>query len=69
MSRFDFWTQRLAEVTMDATLTKNPEHRILYLELAEHYSLMARICAKTSAEPCWDERDAGAGRRFIRASN
>lgn len=31
---------------MDASLTNNPEHRLLYLDLAEHYSLMARICAK-----------------------
>lgn len=46
MSRIEFWTQRLAEVTMDASLTNNPEHRLLYLDLAEHYSLMARICAK-----------------------
>ena len=69
MSRFEFWTQRLAEVTMDATLTKNPEHRILYLELAEHYTLMARICAKKSIDPCWDERGADRGRRLSRAAN
>jgi hypothetical protein len=52
MSRFDFWTQRLAEVMKDAALTKNPEHRILYLDLAEHYTLMARICAKKPLDPC-----------------
>lgn len=62
MSRFDFWTQRLAEVTRDATQTTNPEHRILYLELAEHYTLMARICAKHSGEALWEEPRFGVGK-------